>query len=257
MVRKAIPKKIRFEVFKRDKFTCQYCGKIAPDVILNVDHIHPVKDGGDNDIINLITSCADCNSGKGARKLSDAEVMAKKRKQLDELQDRREQLEMMYQWQVGLLDLDNENVNKLCDFWRALAPGWHVNEHEATKLKAWMLKYGFSEIMESMKICASSYLDIEDGKATDESWNVAFDKIPRVCTARKSGNGDLYYIRGVLVRRFGENKKWYAWTYLQKAKRAGASIESLKASALSADKWYDWCDMVDAFVKSMEGENDH
>ena len=46
--RKAISKKLRFEVFKRDNFTCQYCGRMAPDVILEVDHINPVKNGGDN-----------------------------------------------------------------------------------------------------------------------------------------------------------------------------------------------------------------
>ena len=37
--RKTLSKKIRFEVFKRDKFTCQYCGRMSPDVILEVDHI--------------------------------------------------------------------------------------------------------------------------------------------------------------------------------------------------------------------------
>lgn len=35
--RKGIPRSIRFEVFKRDMFTCQYCGRKAPDVILEVD----------------------------------------------------------------------------------------------------------------------------------------------------------------------------------------------------------------------------
>lgn len=47
--RKAISKKIRFEVFKRDSFTCQYCGEKAPDVILHVDHIDPVAKGGGKD----------------------------------------------------------------------------------------------------------------------------------------------------------------------------------------------------------------
>lgn len=32
--RKSISKKLRFEVFKRDGFTCQYCGRMAPDVVL-------------------------------------------------------------------------------------------------------------------------------------------------------------------------------------------------------------------------------
>ena len=67
--RKPISKKLRFEVFKRDSFTCQYCGKSAPDVVLHVDHIKPVKEGGTNDITNLVTACADCNLGKGARKI--------------------------------------------------------------------------------------------------------------------------------------------------------------------------------------------
>lgn len=68
--RKALSKKSRFEVFKRDSFVCQYCGRHPPDAILVVDHIKPVADGGANDPDNLITACFDCNSGKGARALS-------------------------------------------------------------------------------------------------------------------------------------------------------------------------------------------
>jgi len=54
----------RFQVFRRDKFTCQYCGRSAPNVILHADHIHPLSKGGDNSLENLITSCQDCNLGK-------------------------------------------------------------------------------------------------------------------------------------------------------------------------------------------------
>ena len=63
-------KKLRFEVFKRDSFTCQYCGRKVPDVILEVDHIFPKSKGGLDEIVNLITSCFDCNRGKGKRELS-------------------------------------------------------------------------------------------------------------------------------------------------------------------------------------------
>lgn len=66
----AISKKTRFEVFKRDGFVCQYCGSTPPRVILHVDHIHPVKEGGTNHRDNLITSCEPCNLGKGAELLS-------------------------------------------------------------------------------------------------------------------------------------------------------------------------------------------
>jgi hypothetical protein len=70
MPRKAISNKLRFDVFKRDGFICQYCGNHPPKAILHIDHITPVKLGGDNDINNLITSCNICNSGKAATPLS-------------------------------------------------------------------------------------------------------------------------------------------------------------------------------------------
>lgn len=57
-------KKTRFEVFKRDLFTCQYCGNKPPSVILEVDHIIPKSKGGSDDIDNLVCSCFDCNRGK-------------------------------------------------------------------------------------------------------------------------------------------------------------------------------------------------
>lgn len=61
-----IPKRLRFEVLKRDEFACGYCGAAAPGVVLEVDHINPVAFGGTNDPDNLIAACVACNQGKGA-----------------------------------------------------------------------------------------------------------------------------------------------------------------------------------------------
>lgn len=68
--RTGISKKSRFEVFKRDGFICQYCGSHPPAVILELDHIDPVANGGKNNIDNLITACFDCNRGKSANLLT-------------------------------------------------------------------------------------------------------------------------------------------------------------------------------------------
>jgi hypothetical protein len=64
--RKPVSKRLRFEVFKRDGFVCQYCGDHPPAVVLHVDHIVPVAEGGRNDMDNLVTACAPCNLGKSA-----------------------------------------------------------------------------------------------------------------------------------------------------------------------------------------------
>jgi hypothetical protein len=66
-----LSKRTRFEVFKRDGFSCQYCGRRPPDVVLEVDHVHPRAAGGTDDDLNLTTSCEDCNRGKSARLLLD------------------------------------------------------------------------------------------------------------------------------------------------------------------------------------------
>lgn len=67
----SIGKTKRFNVFKRDGFRCMYCGKTPPGVILEVDHIIPKSKGGTDDMGNLVTSCFDCNRGKGDKKLSE------------------------------------------------------------------------------------------------------------------------------------------------------------------------------------------
>jgi len=67
----AISKKFRFEVFKRDGFQCQYCGKSSPKVVLEIDHVIPKNEGGQDNLENLITSCFDCNRGKGKELLEN------------------------------------------------------------------------------------------------------------------------------------------------------------------------------------------
>jgi 5-methylcytosine-specific restriction endonuclease McrA len=40
-------------------------------VVLEVDHVVPRAEGGSDDTMNLVTSCFDCNRGKGAVPLTD------------------------------------------------------------------------------------------------------------------------------------------------------------------------------------------
>jgi len=60
---------LRWEILRRDDFTCRYCGQSAPDVILHVDHIISDYDGGTEEMANLITACSACNLGKNASRL--------------------------------------------------------------------------------------------------------------------------------------------------------------------------------------------
>jgi hypothetical protein len=106
--RTKVPDRLRFEVFKRDLFACQYCGRKAPDVVLNADHIHPVAAGGTNDLMNLVTSCRDCNSGKSDRLLGDESAVQLSRAQAELIEERRQQVQMMATWHVELAQMTPE-----------------------------------------------------------------------------------------------------------------------------------------------------
>lgn len=117
MARILMTKKTRFEVFKRDSFTCQYCGKSAPEVVLNVDHIIPVSKDGTNEILNLITACFECNSGKSNRTIGDDAVVVKQLAQLKQINERREQIQMIAEWRNQLMSL--EDADDLFDIVRS------------------------------------------------------------------------------------------------------------------------------------------
>lgn len=62
---------LRFDVFKRDNYRCQICGRTAQDdnVKLEVDHKLAKSKGGTDTLDNLWTLCFDCNRGKSAKQL--------------------------------------------------------------------------------------------------------------------------------------------------------------------------------------------
>ena len=62
-------KRISKAVFKRDNYTCQYCGKVGGK--LEVDHIFPFSKGGSDSLDNLTTSCQKCNRQKRDKSVDD------------------------------------------------------------------------------------------------------------------------------------------------------------------------------------------
>ena len=177
--RKAISKKLRFEVFKRDSFTCQYCGKSAPDVVLELDHIKPVAKGGKNELLNLVASCVDCNRGKGARELDDSSVVSKQQKQLAELNERKEQLRMMLKWKEELAVMTEEQVDAINALIQKRFDGKCLNTIGRMDIKSLIKRFGFNEAYESTEIamCNSRYSDAE----------YAVSKIGGICFNRKHG----------------------------------------------------------------------
>lgn len=61
------PRTVRFNrrnIFTRDSFTCQYCGKRPPKDELTIDHVIPVSRGGKSTWDNVVLACTKCNVKK-------------------------------------------------------------------------------------------------------------------------------------------------------------------------------------------------
>jgi 5-methylcytosine-specific restriction endonuclease McrA len=75
MIRRPHPrvKLCRREIFIRDNFTCQYCGKRTGD--LTIDHVVPRSKGGGHSWENLVSACRSCNHRKGGKSPAEARLM--------------------------------------------------------------------------------------------------------------------------------------------------------------------------------------
>ena len=252
--RTPLSKTTRFEVFKRDKFTCQYCGRAAPDVVLHVDHVHPVAQGGTNDLLNLVTACHDCNGGKGARLLSDDAVVLKNRAQLLELAERQEQIAMLVAWRRGLDTSADAVVLGLIDYWESLTPGWRVNDNGKTHVRRLLKHYAADEVLRAMRIAADTYLRFDEaGKVTDISWSDAWQKIGGICRVTRDEQAkpylkDLYYIRGIVRNRLSYVRDHEILPLLEDAYLAGTAVETLRAWAREARSWTAWRTQMEEWV---------
>jgi hypothetical protein len=206
--RKPISKRLRFEVFKRDSFTCQYCGAKAPDVILHADHVKPVVDGGPTNALNLITSCEACNLGKGKRRLDDSSLIQKQRSEIEALKERREQIQMMLDWrdaeQSGAIDLVDAVSDRVFE-----RGGLSPNESGRSDIKKWLKKYSLEEILKALDDSFDYYMKFIGDKPDSSAWNLAFKKIPATANIirqekTKPNIRRILYIQGIMRRRFDE-----------------------------------------------------
>ena len=239
--RKNLTKTIRFEVFKRDSFTCQYCGKVAPDVVLEVDHILPVVEGGTNELINLVTSCFDCNRGKGKRRLNNTTTLKSERVEIEKLKKRKEQMTQYVEWKKELLNVNSQEFDMLNDSYGTT--GYYWNEKGKRLVMKLIRKYGFKECYDSLDICIEQY----DPDKCDMA-----DKLTKILGSRKRAMDnphlkDVYYIRAIVKNRMHCNE-WKAKDLIEAAILNGCDVESLKEIAKTESNWTSWRDTMEGVI---------
>lgn len=147
--RQPISKKTRFDVFKRDGFICQYCGDSPPSVVLEVDHLKPVASMGTNQIDNLITSCFDCNRGKGSRELS--QIPANFKEKLDLITEREEQLKEYEKVLRSVRRRKQRSIDQVVEIYSQYYPGYTLSASARRSVGLFLDRLTTSEVIDALE----------------------------------------------------------------------------------------------------------
>lgn len=255
MRRKKISNSTRFEVFRRDSFKCQYCGRCAPEVVLELEHIQPHSKGGSDDILNLLTACRECNSGKSDKLLSDDAVVQKQRGQLEELQERREQLEMMLKWRSANVDIEGDAVRAVMAEYERLAPGWSLNESGEQSVRTLIKKFGLARTLEALETAAHQVLRFNrDGNVTSESIGKLIGAT--FIVAEPPDVQALYKIRSRIRKRWNNVNDGRCIGTLRRLLSLGASVTDIESRCddlmgTQYTSFQEWSSEMDAWVQEL------
>ena len=160
----------------------------------------------------------------------------------------------MFQWQKGLLELQDEVIGRLHDIWAQHVPGYTLNDNGLRELKKLTRTYLVDEIVAAIRIAAEQYLDFRDGAPTKDSVELAWKKFTGICRMRRLEEENpelkrLYYIRGIVRNRFEYCNDGIAIGLLQQAHDLNASITSLEDFAKSARNWSSWRDGMENYIQ--------
>jgi DNA-directed RNA polymerase subunit RPC12/RpoP len=162
-----ISKRVRFELFKRDEFTCQYCGRKPPQVILHADHIIPKSKQGRSTIDNLVTSCLDCNLGKSNIPLSSIpETLQKK---IDRLKEQREQLRAFNKFQENIEADTARDVEEITALFTEIFPGKiFTDQFKQASLRTFLSYLPKTDILNALRAAAGKMLRGPKRKGLEE-----------------------------------------------------------------------------------------
>lgn len=150
MSRTPISKTIRFQVFNRDQFTCQYCGRKPPAVTLEIDHVVPHSKGGEDGEDNLITACFDCNRGKGVRSLGVVPI--DKAARLELAKERAAQAEQYEEFLAEQRRFLANDVDCIVDIYEDNFDGWQLTDHARESIRRFLGKLAYSQVQEAMEM---------------------------------------------------------------------------------------------------------
>lgn len=155
-----LSRRLRFEAFKRDGFTCQYCGRKPPAVVLQADHVVPRAEGGTDEIENILTACFDCNNGKAAVSLDDITDVVDVEERTRLIREREAQVRAYNDAKKEARERRDEAFDEAWRYWFDLhntdsLPGWVVPKESF--LRHYLNKLPLEDVKDAMEIAVGKH----------------------------------------------------------------------------------------------------
>ena len=197
--------------------------------------------------MNLVTSCEPCNSGKGPRQLDDHSVIVKQKRQLDDLNERRLQAEMLCDYRTELKKEPVPELPSVFRFWLHLSKA-EPRDSDRDAVEKLLVSAGLRETLHCIEIVTDQYSNAEQ----------AIRMLPRVAavrrkTKRKPYLRDLLYIRGILRNRLTYVNERMALKLMENAVEGGASTDQIRDASMRVVSWPDWKAAIGALHPQTEG----
>jgi hypothetical protein len=179
---------LRFEIFKRDAFTCRYCGSKSPEAILEVDHVIPRVGGGSDDADNLVTACYACNRGKGARLLSDIPAESDLHEKAILIAEHELQVAALQHWRMKQRQREDFEIEYIQSIWLS-----HFSAHywKTSRVRLMLRVLGLADVIEILEY-AIEHATEWNGRSLNEATWIFFCAMAtkRIATSRELVNAE-------------------------------------------------------------------
>jgi hypothetical protein len=249
-------KRIKYEIFEKDAFKCQFCGTGTPNVTLQLVRIQDAQQNDEwLDLAFLSTSCKICEKKKsGVEEKSPNNYMS-----IDELEERLQQLKMLINWRKGMLNIRKQQLANLISYWENKIPDFETNNDQKKYLAAYISKYSSDEIRSAMDMAVDKFIKFsDDGTLDKNSILTAFSKIPEICQTKTEivnthETDGLQRIHNQLeqgISGFFDSNRASQW--LNYARSWEVPIDDLFKMATSVKSWTEFSLNIDKMVEKQK-----
>lgn len=242
--RRTIGKRLRFEVLKRDRFTCQYCGRSSDDgTELHVDHIVPVSSGGTNTTENLTTACIDCNLGKSNISLEKEHSAHVSSRQIIQTRNRLAEIisaaDQVFDMESGIFDDIERHIRSVTgkEFW--------LSRDREIAARTLLQKYDLQKIFCTIILISETY------KCPFELFDKLGGALFNHSNPTKSYSIHAYYCKKVLNNRLFYTNDRMCMKLVDQLIGIGGDPQWARGLAKEARSWTDFRDTITAKINKL------